>query len=204
MKNILIINGWHEFAVSKGTFNRSLFNITKAHFSNTMKYNVKSTEVNNRYNVLEEVEKFMWSDIVIYHTPIWWFSIPFNFKKYLDEVLTAGYCNGMWTSDGRNSKNPEINYGTGGLLHGKQYILTSSWNAPQGAFTLPNEFFKGISVDDGPLSGFHGMNRYLGMKLHTSIQFHDVEKNADISKELSNYKQFLEDSFINEAHLQNK
>lgn len=29
------------------------------------------------------------------------------------------------------------------------------------------------------------------------------KKNADISKELSNYKQFLEDSFINDTHLQN-
>jgi putative NADPH-quinone reductase len=38
----------------------------------------------------------------------------------------------MWTSDGRDSENPEINYGTGGLLQGKQYILTTSWNAPQG------------------------------------------------------------------------
>ena len=107
----------------------------------------------NRYNVLqlEEIEKFIWLDIVIYHTPIWWFSIPFNFKKYLDEVLTAGYGNGLLTSDGRNLKNPEINYGTGGLLYGKQYILTSSGNVPQGAFTLPNEFFKEISVENGPL-----------------------------------------------------
>ncbi|MCK0191930.1 NAD(P)H-dependent oxidoreductase, partial [Arenibacter sp. F20364] len=116
-----------------------------------------------------------------------------RFVNAFQRLFDKGYenVNGMWTSIGWNSKNPEINYGTGGLLHGKQYILTSSWNAPHGAFTLPNEFFKEISVDNDPLSGFHGMNRYLGMKLHTSIQFHDVEKNSDIPKELSNYEQFL-------------
>lgn len=116
-----------------------------------------------------------------------------RFVNAFQRLFDKGYenVNGMWTSIGWNSKNPEINYGTGGLLHGKQYILTSSWNAPQGAFTLPNEFFKEIGIDNDSLSGFYGMNRYLGMKLHTLIQFHDVEKNSDISKELSNYEQFL-------------
>ncbi len=195
MKNVLIINGWHEFAISKGSFNTSLFDSSKNHFSDGEKYNVQTTEINNGYNELTEVEKFIWADLIIYHTPIWWFAVPFNFKKYLDKVLTAGYGNGMWTSDGRNPDNPEINYGKGGLLHGKQYVLTSSWNAPQGAFTIPGEFFDQISVDNGPLSGFHGMNRYLGLKLHTSIQFHDVEKNADTGKQLADYSQFLKDNF---------
>lgn len=195
MKHILIINGWHKFAVSKGTFNKSLFDISKLHFSDNSNFQVKTTEINTGYSVLDEVEKFIWADVIIYHTPIWWFAVPFNFKKYLDEVLTAGYGNGMWISDGRNPKSPEINYGTGGLLQGKEYIITSSWNAPQGAFTFPNEFFNQISVDNGPLSGFHGMNRYLGIKLHTSIQFHDVEKNADTTSQLKEYKEFLISNF---------
>ncbi|MDG5492916.1 NAD(P)H-dependent oxidoreductase [Psychroserpens sp. SPM9] len=195
MKNIFIINGWHEFAISKGTFNKSLFDISKMYFTEKPDYTIKTTEINKGYHVQDEVEKFIWSDLIIYHTPIWWFSVPFNFKKYLDEVLTAGYNNGMWTSDGRNSENPEINYGTGGLLHGKQYMLTTSWNAPEGAFTLPDEFFNQISVDNGPLSGFHGMKKYLGIELHTSLKFHDVEKNADTSRLLKGYKEFLEDNF---------
>lgn len=195
MKNIFIINGWHEFTISKGTFNKSLFDISRMYFADKPEYTIKTTEINKGYNVQGEVEKFIWSDLIIYHTPIWWFSVPFNFKKYLDEVLTAGYNNGMWTSDGRNSENPEINYGTGGLLQGKQYMLTTSWNAPEGAFTLPNEFFNQMSVDNGPLSGFHGMKKYLGIELHTSLKFHDVEKNADTSRLLKGYKEFLEDNF---------
>ena len=120
-----------------------------------------------------------------------------KFKQYLDEVLTAGYGKdkGMWSSDGRDQKNPEIKYGTGGLLHNKNYVLTTSWNAPQGAFSLPDEFFKEISVDDGPMSGFHGMNRYLGLELLESLKFFDVEKNADTKAQLKSYKNFLNEKF---------
>ncbi len=195
MKNILIINGWHAFAVSKGEFNESLSTISALFFKDKKGYTVRITEINNDYEVDKEVQKFIWADIIIYHTPIWWFSIPFKFKKYLDEVLTAGYNNGLWNSDGRSFDNPKINYGTDGLLKGKSYILTTSWNAPKEAFTMPNEFFNQLSVDESVLSGFHGMNRYLGLKLIKSLQFHDVEKNANIKEELSRYKSFLEINF---------
>ncbi|OEK08995.1 NADPH quinone reductase MdaB [Flavivirga aquatica] len=195
MKNILIINGWHAFAIAKGEFNKSLYNISKSFFDKSSNYKVKETEINKEYNIEEEVSKFVWADVIIYHTPIWWFSVPYKFKKYLDEVLTAGYGNGLWVSDGRSHENPEINYGTGGLLKGKHYILTTSWNAPKGAFIIPNEFFNEQGADEGVLSGFHGMNRYLGLNLMESLQFHDVEKNANIDEELKRYKLFLEGSF---------
>ncbi|GAA3653657.1 NAD(P)H-dependent oxidoreductase [Flavivirga jejuensis] len=195
MKNILIINGWHNFAVAKGEFNKSLFTISKTFFKDKNNYEIKVSEINKNYEVEKEVSKFVWADIIIYHTPIWWFSVPFRFKRYLDEVLTAGYRNGLWNSDGRSFDNPKINYGTDGLLKGKSYILTTSWNAPKEAFTLPNELFNQLSADHGVLSGFHAMNRYLGLSLIESLQFHDVEKNANIIEELYRYKLFLDKYF---------
>ncbi len=195
MENILIINGWHSFSVAKGEFNKSLLTISESFFMDKNNYEVKVTKINEDYEVEKEVLKFIWADIIIYHTPIWWFSVPFRFKKYLDEVLTAGYRNGLWNSDGRSLENPKINYGTDGLLKGKSYIMTTSWNAPKEAFTLPNELFNQMNVDNSVLSGFHAMNRYLGLSLIESLQFHDVEKNANIGEELSRYKLFLEKSF---------
>lgn len=201
MKNILIINGWHSFSDSTGLFNKSLFNSTKNFFMRFDYYFIKETQMDKGYTIEEEVSKYVWADIIIYHTPIWWFSIPFKFKKYFDEILTAGYHNGIWTSDGRSSENPEINYGTGGLLHGKKYILTTSWNAPKGAFTLPGEFFAEIDSDQSVLSGFHAMNRYIGLDLIKSIPFYDIEKNADIPKELKKYTTFLDNEFKREESL---
>lgn len=197
MKNIFIINGSHPFAHSGGRFNETLFNKTISYFETREKYEVKFTQVGDNYDVKEEVEKFKWADIVIYHTPIWWFQIPFGFKKYIDEVFTEGHQNGIYTSDGRSRKNPNINYGTGGLMHGKKYILTTSWNAPKTAFTLENEFFNQKSVDEGVMFGFHRMNAFTGMELLATHHFHDMEKNADVPFELNNYSTFLNELMIN-------
>ena len=74
--------------------------------------------------------------------------------------------------------DPERNYGTGGLMQGKRYMVTSSWNAPQAAFTLEGEFFDQRSVDDGVLFGFHKMNQFVGLTRIPGFHFHDLEKNA--------------------------
>ena len=197
MKNIFIINGSHPFAHSGGRFNETLFNNTVSFFESLENFEVKSTQVGDNYDTKEEVEKFKWADLVIYHTPIWWFQIPFGFKKYIDEVFTEGHQNGIYKSDGRSRKNPDINYGTGGLMHGKKYILTTSWNAPKAAFTLENEFFNQKSVDEGVMFGFHRMNAFTGMELLATHHFHDMEKNADVPFELNNYSTFLNDLIIN-------
>src|ERR1044072_8472458 len=82
------------------------------------------------------------------------------------------------------------------MLHGRQYIVTSSWNAPKEAFTLPDEFFNETSVDNGVLFGFHRMNAFTGMTPLESLHFHDVEKNADIQRDLSVYNDHLTKNFI--------
>ncbi|SOE23537.1 modulator of drug activity B [Spirosomataceae bacterium TFI 002] len=197
MKNIFVVNGSHPFAHSGGKFNETLFSNTISYFESLEGFEVKSTQVGDNYNSKEEVEKFKWADLVIYHTPIWWFQIPFGFKKYIDEVFTEGHQNGIYKSDGRSRKNPEINYGTGGLMHGKKYMLTTSWNAPKTAFTLENEFFNQKSVDEGVMFGFHRMNAFTGMELLATHHFHDMEKNADVPLELNNYNSFLNDVISN-------
>ncbi len=110
-------------------------------FSPPDDFALQITDINEPYYLEEEVSKFVWADVVIYHTPVWWFGLPHKFKEYLDTVFTAGHRKGIYYSDGRKRENPEINYGTGGSLHGRHYMLTTTWNAPETAFTLPGEFF---------------------------------------------------------------
>ena len=74
-------------------------------------------------------------------------------------------------------------------------MVTSSWNAPATAFTLPGEFFNETSVDDGALFGFHRMNAFIGLKPLESIHFHDVEKNANIPEDLKRYEAHLVETF---------
>lgn len=197
MKKIFIINGGQKFGHSGGRFNQTIANATAEFFLNHKDFEVKSTDVNDEYDPAQEVEKFVWADVVIYHTPIWWFQLPHAFKKYIDVVFTEGHDKGIYKSDGRSSKNPAINYGTGGMLHGRKYMVTTSWNAPKESFTLPGEFFGQTSVDNGPLFGFHRMNAFTGMKPLEGIHFHDIEKNANVLNDLETYENHLSQVFLN-------
>lgn len=197
--NVFIINAGQYFGHSGGQFNNTITDVTTA-FLKDKDINLKVTAIANGYDPEEEVNKFVWADIIIYHTPIWWFQLPHDFKKYIDVVFTAGHQKGIYYSDGRTSSNPEINYGTGGMLHGKKYMLTTSWNAPKTAFTLPGEFFDQRSVDNGPLFGFHRMNAFTGLESLESFHFHDVEKNADIPRDMKIYKQHLINIFEKELN----
>ncbi|MEH3113445.1 NAD(P)H-dependent oxidoreductase [Pedobacter terrae] len=126
---------------------------------------------------------------------MWWMQLPHGLKKYLDEVLNAGRNKGIWTGDGRSSANPKIKYGTGGLLNGKRYIVTTTWNAPATAFTLPDEFFNQTAVDDGILYGFHRMNAFIGLEHIDSFHFHDIVKNGDFDRDIQSYREFLKRNF---------
>lgn len=190
MKKIFIINGAPKFAHSGGEFNKTLAGWTLNYFKNNG-YEVETTDINDSYNPEDEVKKFVWADIIIYHTPIWWFQIPNELKKYIDEVFTAGHQNGIYFSDGRRSANPTRNYGTGGLLQGRKYMLTTTWNAPIEAFTIEGEFFKQHSVDDGVMFGFHRMNAFVGLKPLNSFHFYDVMKNPNIEQSEKNYLEHL-------------
>ncbi|SES24794.1 NAD(P)H-dependent oxidoreductase [Pedobacter rhizosphaerae] len=198
MTKIFIINGGQKFGHSGGRFNETIAAATAEFFKNEDGFEVKTTNINDKYDPKEEVAKYVWADVVIYHTPVWWFQVPHGFKKYIDVVFTEGHQNGIYLSDGRSSANPKINYGTGGMLHGKKYMVTSSWNAPEEAFTLPNEFFMQTNVDDGVLFGFHRMNAFTGMTRIDGIHFHDVEKNADIESDLKRYEAHLRQNFLPE------
>jgi len=178
MTKIFIINGGQYFAHSGGKFNQTLVQWDKRFFTTENGFEIQITDINEPYDLEEEVSKFVWADVVIYHTPVWWFGLPHKFKEYLDTVFTAGHRKGIYYSDGRKRENPEINYGTGGSLHGRHYMLTTTWNAPETAFTLPGEFFDQKSVDEGVMFGFHRMNAFTGMKQLDGFHFHDLEKNA--------------------------
>ena len=181
MEKIFIINGGQTFAHSGGLFNNTVTNWT-ADTLGELGHEVRITNINNPYTAAEEAENYKWADVIIYHTPIWWFQVPNGLKKYIDEVFTAGHNNGIYANDGRSSKNPDINYGTGGLMQGKHYMVTSSWNAPQAAFTLEGEFFDEHSEDEGVLFGFHKMNQFIGLTKLEGFHFHDLEKNCTAAR----------------------
>src|ERR1700750_2781920 len=120
MKKVLIINGGQNFGHSGGKYNDTIAQNTLEVLEKFGNIEVKTTQVSEGFDKDEEVKKFVWADFIIYHTPIWWFQLPNGLKKYIDDVFTAGHAKGIYMSDGRNAENPEINYGTGGMLGGRK------------------------------------------------------------------------------------
>jgi len=195
MNNALLINGHQRYeGFAEGKLNRTLTEAAEA-FLTEKGYSVKTTVVDTGYDIAEEHEKYPWADIVIVQTPVYWMSVPYIFKKYIDEVFTSAVGKVLWQDDGRTRTDPSKKYGSGGLMQGKQYMISTTWNAPTEAFGDPDQFFQGKDVDD-VFFWLHKNFQFFGMEAIPSFSCHDVLKNADIENDLARYRKHLEQVII--------
>lgn len=188
MKRILIINATKTFAHSLGELNKHLSNFA-CELLKKEGHEVQMTNVDEGYNIESEIEKYLWADSIIYQMPAWWMGEPWIMKKYIDEVFTGGHGK-LYASDGRSSSEPSKNYGSGGLIQGKNYMLSVTWNAPKNAFVDKEDFFQGAGVD-GVYLPFHKANQFLGMKPLPTFMCNDVMKDPKIASDLERYKTHL-------------
>ncbi|SDI97221.1 modulator of drug activity B [Pseudomonas flavescens] len=188
MKKILLLNGGKQFAHSAGRFNRTLHETAMAFLDQTG-VPFRTTEIDAGYDVAEEVQKFLWADVVIYQMPGWWMGAPWIVKKYIDEVFTEGH-GSLYANDGRTRSDASQKYGSGGLIQGKQYMLSLTWNAPQQAFDDPSDFFEGKGVD-AVYFPFHKSQQFLGMSALPTFLCADVMKRPDVERDVIRYRQHL-------------
>ena len=192
MKKILLLNGGKQFAHSDGRYNATLHDAAVA-FLDRAGCDVKTTFIDGGYDIEEEVQKFLWADVVIYQMPGWWMGAPSTVKKYLDEVFTAGH-GSLYANDGRTRADASQKYGSGGLIQGKQYLLSLTWNAPQQAFDDPSDFFEAKGVDAVYLP-FHKANQFLGMCALPTFLCTDVMKQPNIERDVVRYQRHLAEVF---------
>ncbi|WNN45920.1 NAD(P)H-dependent oxidoreductase [Winslowiella toletana] len=184
MKNVLIINA-HQFydGISSGDLNRAMVNAIADNL-NRLGYNIKHTEIEKGYDIDDEVEKHLWADLIITQSPVYWFSTPWIYKKYVDEVFTAGMLQQRFlTGDGRTRQDPAKQYGSGGKLTGKKYMLSLTWNAPAAAFNdEAQRLFSGKSVDE--IFAYNTANyKFCGVDILPSFSCFDVMKSPDITND---------------------
>jgi modulator of drug activity B len=180
MKKILLLNGAKKFAHSDGRYNQTLHDTALAFFDRNG-FDVKVTHIDEGYDVAEEVQKFLWADVIIYQMPGWWMGAPRIVKKY--------------ASDGRTRSDASQRYGSGGLIHDKKYMLSLTWNAPQQAFDDPADFFEGKGVD-AVYFPFHKANQFLGMSGLPTFLCVDVMKRPQPEVDAARYEQHLTDVFL--------
>ena len=174
--NILLINGHKWYPYSQGKLNKTLFNAIYEILNDN--YSIFTTIVENGYNTKEEIDKFLKSDIIIFQTPINWFSFPWSLKQYIDDVYRHGIFFG-----------PSDEYGQGGLLKNKKYMYSLTMNSPAEAFGNKNKFYNGKKLDE-VIYAMHKVQEYSGLRQIETFAAYDVIKNPNVKlylKQLENH-----------------
>ncbi len=188
MKKVLLINGAKIFGHSQGRLNESLHNIAKETLQ-SLNIDILETHINQGYNIDEELQKMLDSDVWIWQFPGWWMGEPWIVKKYIDEVFIQGQGK-LYANDGRSKEDINKKYGSGGLSQDKQYMFSTTWNAPINAFTQQGEFFNAQGID-GVLFHLHKAHHFLGLNGLPSFICNDVVKNPQFEKYKLDYKNHL-------------
>ncbi|MCD4658265.1 MAG: NAD(P)H-dependent oxidoreductase [Planctomycetes bacterium] len=193
MKKVLVING-HQFyeGFAEGKLNKTLVD----YLINELElrgFEVKQTYIEKGYDINEEVEKHLWADIIITQSPVYWFGTPWIYKKYIDEVFTTGLMQqNLIIDDGRTRKDSSKQYGTGGKMHDKQYMLSLTWNAPEEAFGNEEQnLFEGKTVDEVFIANT-AVYKFCGVEILPTFSCYDVLKAADVENDLRRFKQHLD------------
>ena len=93
--------GWSE-----GKLNLAFMDLAKAFFVERG-HQVAETFVERGYDPEEEVKKHAAADLVILQSPVNWFSAPWIYKKYVDEVFNVGLAKEvLLAGDGRTRPDP--------------------------------------------------------------------------------------------------
>ncbi len=196
MKKVLLINT-HQFyeGFADGKLNKTMAGVIKDEME-AKGYEVKLTYIEKGYDISEEVEKHLEADIIITQSPVYWFGTPWIYKKYVDEVFTTGLVQqSMLVDDGRTRKDPNRQYGTGGKMQGKKYMLSLTWNAPSKAFgNREQNLFEGKTVDD-IFIGNTVAYKFCGAEILPSFSCHDVMKEPDVESDIKRIKQHLSNIF---------
>jgi NADPH dehydrogenase (quinone) len=193
IKKVLLINthltypNWTE-----GTLNNSFVQKAKDFFE-AKDFEILETKIEEGYNADEEVEKHLEADIVMLQTPVNWFGAPWIYKKYVDEVFNSGLLSKKFLSDdGRTREDATKQYGTGGHLQGKKFMISATWNAPAEAFGNPaQQLMQGKGTADLFLN-ISSNYRFCGVEIVPDYNCFDIFKNDDIAKDLENYPKHLE------------
>lgn len=196
MSRILLINAGKQYAHSDGQLNTTLHELAMGELAE-LGHEVETTIIEAGYDLQQEVEKFLWADVIIYQMPGWWMGAPWTLKRYIDEVFTTGH-GSMYASDGRSRYDASKRYGSGGLLQGRRYMLSLTWNAPQAAFDDPDDFFEGHGVD-GVYFPFHKSQQFVGLEALPTFLATDVIKNPEIERYQADYRAHLRQVFGHDA-----
>ena len=162
--NVLILDAGCQNYGKGGELNHYLSRIAEEELTK-LGWNVEITLIDSQWETAAEAEKIKKADVIIVQTPGWWMSTPSHL-------------------------HPDDNYGKGGILTDKKFMISSTWNAPKTAFDRKGDFFEGRGVD-GVFFPLIKAFEFLGMKQLPSFMCNDVVKNPHIGEDVKRWKEHL-------------
>ena len=195
-KKVLLINSHLTYPNwTEGTLNNAFYQVAKDFFK-SKGLDVLETTIEDGYNPEEEVQKNLEADIVVLQMPVNWFGAPWIYKKYVDEVFNAGlFSKSFLSGDGRTKEDTTKQYGTGGHLQGKKFMICATWNAPAEAFDDPaQELMQGKSTADLFLN-ITSNYRFCGFEIMEGYNCFDIFRKKPTSSDLENYPVHLAEVF---------
>ncbi|MPN41082.1 Modulator of drug activity B [bioreactor metagenome] len=113
-----------------------------------------------------------------------------DFQKEMD-MFNLAFCEVMLEGDGRTRADASRQYGSGGKMQGKRFMISATWNAPLAAFDNPNgELFGGKSTADLFLH-ITSNYKFVGYDVLPDFSVFDIYKSLDVSRSLGAYKTHL-------------
>ena len=192
MRKVLLINTHLTYPNwSEGLLNDA-FNQKAKDFFKSQDFEILETKVEDGYEADEEVEKHLQADIIILQTPVNWFGAPWIYKKYVDEVFNSGLHSQKFLSgDGRTREDLTRQYGTGGKMQGKKFMISATFNAPAESFENPlQSLMQGNGTEDLFLN-ITSNYRFCGVKILKGYNCFDIFKDGEIANDLVQYPKHL-------------
>ncbi len=194
MNKAFIINAHHPSAFSTGRLNRSLVDLA----TNLLRgkgYEVRHTDMLDGWDVEAELDNHRWADVILLQTQVNWMGVPWRFKQYMDEVYSAGMAGQLCDGDGRTRSDATRQYGSGGTLGDRKYMLSLTFNAPREAFGDGDQYlFEGRDLDD-LFFPMHMNFRFFDMQAIPTFACYDVLKNPDIDNDFRRFEAHIAKHF---------
>ncbi len=142
-------------------------------------------------DILAEIDKINQADVIIFHAPLWWFSVPAVLKGWFDRVLAMGVA---WDGGSIYDK---------GLLRGKSALMCVVAGGPEEYFRPEGKHKASIEQILHPIQ--HGTLAFCGLNVHEPFVVLDsFSKNAEQIQELTSLYEFkIEHLFDSPSYFSN-
>jgi NAD(P)H dehydrogenase (quinone) len=132
-------------------------------------------------DILEEIEKIAWADLIIFQFPIWWSYMPAILKGWIDRVFIQGFVVDL--RDGRVYDR--------GLLKGKSAMIVATCGSPEKMYTkggIHGDLREHLSIIT------HNIFEFTGMTVLPSFIVYNVPAmtKEEGERQLDRYRQVLE------------